>query len=165
MNAPSRQGAGTAVSGESAKKFSAFGGGSLLNYPLGTSFIAIFGLLAALLSIYVTIVLWSNEDHRSQIVDATARQYTAFLNAEVHQLNHRLRNVARSPEVIEALESDNTALIQVLERRWQSVLDYALRVKLVPKGDAHPDLTGDPPINFAALDMIKRAESKEVVLP
>lgn len=165
MNAPSRQGAGTALSGETAKKSSAFGRGSLLNYPLGTSFIAIFGLVAALLLIYVTIVLWSNEDHRSQIVDATARQYTAFLNAEVHQLNHRLRNVARSPEVIEALESNNTALIQVLERRWQSVLDYALRVKLVPKGDALPDLTGDPPINFAALDMIKRAESKHVVLP
>ena len=165
MNAPSRQGVGSALSGETAKRSSVFGSGSLLSYPLGTSFIAIVGLLAAIVLIYVTIVLWSNEDHRRQIVDATARQYTALLNAEVHQLNHRLRNVARSPEVIEALESNNTALIQVLERRWQSVLDYALRVELIPKGTAEPDLTGDPPINFAALDMIKRAESKDVVLP
>ncbi|MEE9254310.1 MAG: phosphomannomutase/phosphoglucomutase [Pseudomonadales bacterium] len=136
-----------------------------MSYPLATSFIAIVGLLAALVLIYVTIILWNNEDHRASIIDVTARQYTAFLNAEVLQLSHRLRTVARSPEVIEALESNNTALIQVLERRWQSVLDYALRVELVPKGRAEPDLTGDPPINFAALDMIKRAEAKEVVLP
>ena len=165
MNAPSKQGARKARSGVAPRKSSVFGSGSLLSYPLGTSFIAIVGLGAALVMIYVTIILKSNEAHRTRIIDATARQFTAFLNAEVLQLSHRLRTVARSPEVIEALESNNTALIQVLEQRWQAVLDSALRVKLVPKGRAEPDLEGDPPINFAALDMIKRAEAKEVVLP
>lgn len=165
MNAPSTRGARTALSGEVTRKSSLFGSGSLLSYPLATSFIAVVGLLAALTLIYVTIILRSNEAHRTRLVDATARQYTAFLNAEVMRLNHTLHTVARSPEIIEALESDNTALIQVLERRWQSVLDYALRVELVPKGRAAADLTGNPPINFAALDMIKRAETKGVVLP
>jgi phosphomannomutase/phosphoglucomutase len=165
VNAPSKQRAGPALSGDPPKRSSAFGRGSLLAYPLGTGLIAIAGVLGALFMIYVSVILWGNDHHRARIVDSTVRQYAALLNAEVLQLTQRMRAVAGSSDVIEALESSNAASIQALERRWRSALQHALRVELIPKGEAQPDLAGSPPINFAALDMIKRAEANESVLP
>jgi phosphomannomutase/phosphoglucomutase len=73
--------------------------------------------------------------------------------------------LATAPSTAAALESFDKQRIKAHGERLTREMADAERIELVPLGEAKVDLTGDTPISFAALDVIRRAETAPYVGP
>ncbi len=118
---------------------------------------ALAGLLAA------AAVLWfglqsQQREQQQQVAMAWGQSQASALDQALRQLAADTQTAAASPVVLEALASADGEQIAAAERslRYPSgVVD----VHLNPRAKARPDSTRPGPMNFAALDLLQRAEA------
>ena len=89
----------------------------------------------------------------------------AFFNVRLAALQRELSDAASAKETIATLATYDPATIAAQNQRLVHLISTAERVDIIPKGKAEVDLSAKVPISFAALDVIKRAETQEYVGP
>ena len=128
-------------------------------------------LVAAVGTLCTTGLLWwqlvesANEDHRQQQIELLSRSYAGYFNGQITELKTRLNALANAKETVDALISNDPALIDSIGKQLTDQHGYARRIEIIPKGKAEIDNTGVVPISFAALDLILRAETEPFVGP
>ncbi len=137
----------------------------LWTYPLIAIGASSVGLIVAFVLVWFALANPANERHEGQLRAAHAQMFAAYFNVRFAALRRQLDTVATAPEVINALNSFDAAVIQASGERLTKLVPNALRVDVIPKGKAAVDLSSATPISFAALDVIKRAETQEFVGP
>ncbi|HTK97459.1 MAG TPA: phosphomannomutase/phosphoglucomutase [Pseudomonadales bacterium] len=137
----------------------------LWSYPLLAIGIALGGVVAATLLVWSTIVRPANTNHRLQTQAIQAQSYANFFNARLAALQRELSDAASAKDTIDALATYDPATITAQNQRLTHLISTAERVDVIPKGKAEVDLSANVPISFAALDVIKRAETQEYVGP
>ncbi len=120
--------------------------------------------MAALL-VWSTIIRPANADHRQQTQAIQAQSFANFFNVRLAALQRELSDAASAKETIAALATYDPATIAAQNQRLAHLISTAERVDIIPKGKAEVDLSAKVPISFAALDVIKRAETQEYVGP
>ena len=80
-------------------------------------------------------------------------------------MQRELSDAASAKETISALATYDATTIAAQSQRLTPLVSAAERVDIIPKGKAEVDLSAKVPISFAALDVIKRAETQEYVGP
>jgi phosphomannomutase/phosphoglucomutase len=137
----------------------------LWSYALVAIGLAIGGVIVAALLVWSTIVRPANESHREQMQALQAQGFANYFNVRLAALQHELTDAAAAQDTLGALKSYDVATIAAQNQRLAQLVSAAERVDIIPKGKAEVDLNAKTPISFAALDVIKRAETQEYVGP
>jgi len=122
------------------------------------------GLLAALLGIGAGgALLWfanssGSQARQAELTQAIGSNQAAAVQQALKQLQADSLAAARNPELLQALQSGDNLQVSEVERRlgyWDGVIDAHLN----RRGEAVQNTTRAAPMNFAGLDMLRRAES------
>jgi len=128
------------------------------------------GLLATLVSLALACgLLWfaqlnSAQQVQQQLSQAWGGGQAAALQQALQQLVADTGAAARNPQLLEALQSQDLGQVRAAERNlsyWHGVVDAHLNAR----GQAVQDMSRSAPMNFAALDMLRRVENGQTAAP
>lgn len=129
------------------------------------------GLAAAVIGIALGgALLWfgplnsANQQQLQQLSQAWGGGQAAVLQKALQQLSADTQAAARNPQLLQALQSQDIAQVRAVERNltyWHGVVDAHLNAR----GQAVQDMGRSAPMNFAALDMLRRAENGQTPAP
>ena len=129
------------------------------------------GVLAALGGIILAgALLWfgplnsAYQQHLQQLSQAWGGGQATVLQKALQQLSADTQAAARNPQLLQALQSQDINQIRSAERNltyWHGVVDAHLNAR----AQAVQDMNRSAPMNFAALDMLRRAESGQTPAP
>jgi len=94
-----------------------------------------------------------------------AQDYAHLFNGRIADLRGLVGAMATSKATIDALTSYDRSVQASTAKQLAAQHPYISRVEIIEKGKAAVDLSAEVPISFAALDLIRRAESREFVGP
>ena len=100
----------------------------------------------------------ANQVHLQQLSQAWGGSQATVMQKALQQLSADTQAAARNPQLLLALQSQDTAQIRAAERNltyWHNVVDAHLNAR----GQAIQDMSRSAPMNFAALDMLRRVEN------
>lgn len=123
------------------------------------------GLLVAFGLVWWSLVFQPSQISRDLERDREVAKYTEFFNSRITDLRTTVGALATSPATIEAMSSYNIERQQQASAAMTAQHPYVRRVSIIGKGQAEVDLNAEVPISFAALDLIRRAETREFVGP
>lgn len=136
-----------------------------LGIALPTSVIATLGLLVALAIVWWQVIIQPSASSELLKREEILNQYTQLVNGRVAALRAQVNAMAQAPQTREAMN----AIDPEARLRFGALLvdqhPHILRVDLIESGAAAVDLNAEIPISFAALDLIRRAETREFVGP
>ncbi len=127
-------------------------------------------VLAALAGLLVAgLLLWfslSGRDQlqQQQLIDAWGNNQASAVQQALQQLQADTQAAAANPALLVALQTADKSIIGAAERsqqHWQGVVD----VHLNATGRASLDVGRNGPMNFAALDLLRRLESGQAPAP
>ncbi|TBU74312.1 phosphomannomutase/phosphoglucomutase [Pseudomonas daroniae] len=119
---------------------------------------ATLGVVLAGALLWVTAVTPAQQRQQEQLTQAWGKSQAASLQQALKQLSADTLVAARNPELSRALQSGDEQQLRNAEqalRYWNGVVDAQLNLT----GQAVPDSSRTAPMNFAALDMLRRLES------
>ncbi|WP_424484115.1 phosphomannomutase/phosphoglucomutase [Pseudomonas sp.] len=129
------------------------------------------GLLPAVIGIVLAgALLWfgplntANQQQMQQLSQAWGGGQATVLQKALEQLAADTQAAARNPQLLQALQSQDINQIRAAERNlsyWHAVVDAHLN----PRGQAVQDMGRSAPMNFAALDMLRRVENGQAAAP
>lgn len=122
------------------------------------------GVAAGSALLWLTLVDSGEKAQRAQLAQAWADSQGASLRQALGQLVADTTAAARNPALADALNSGDPSRVQVAERGlgyWNAVVDAHLNLP----GQAQQNSQRAAPMNFAALDMLRRAESGQKPAP
>ena len=151
--------------------------GSLARFNFGAMGLALLGIAICVGLLFLQVTQGANSAHNDGAAKQQAQAIAALLDSRYRDMQAVLAQHTASQEVIVALSAresaresgresaENLDARNALAERIKNAIPFAARVDLVPRGGAKVDLSADVPINFAALDLLRRAESGEFVGP
>lgn len=142
--------------------------GSLARFQVLAIISALLGILICAALLYLQVVQGANNKHNDASARQQAKAIAALIDSRYNDMRATLAQQASSSVVVNAMGNRSEAAKAervAAAARVASSIPMALRVDLIPSGDAKVDLAASVPINFAALDLIRRAESAEFVGP
>ncbi|MGG5871425.1 phosphomannomutase/phosphoglucomutase [Pseudomonas peli] len=129
------------------------------------------GVLAAVVGIILAgALLWfgplnsAHQQQLQQLSQAWGGGQATVLQKALQQLSADTQAAARNPQLLQALQSQDINQIRAAERNlsyWHAVVD----VHLNARAQAVQDMGRSAPMNFAALDMLRRAENGQTPAP
>jgi phosphomannomutase/phosphoglucomutase len=134
--------------------------GALLVIGLGVA-----GLAVSAGVLFHQLIQSTNAEHRAALAGAHAERYARLLNARIAELRTQLTTAASAEATVAALASYDAERLQRAGAELTALLPYADRVEIIPEGTAEVDLSAAVPISFAALSVIRRAETEPFVGP
>jgi len=137
----------------------------LWRYPLLAIAISATGLVVACVLVWIAAIAPANARHIEQLRAAQLEMYASYFNGRTAAIRREIETIASAVDTKAAFSTYDAQARADAGRRLTSLVSSALRVELIPLGKAAVDLSADPPISFAALDVIKRAETQEFVGP
>ena len=137
----------------------------LWNHALIAIGFAIVGIICATALIWWQLVASSNADHATQTSAALNSSFVGYANGRIRTLQQQVNALASAPQTVDALISYDDVLMEEVNARLMQQTAFARRVAIIPKGRARVELNAEIPISFAALDLIKRAETHAFVGP
>ncbi|HDZ55573.1 MAG TPA: phosphomannomutase/phosphoglucomutase [Pseudomonas xinjiangensis] len=137
------------------KKSSAASTSSTLPGTLVPLLLALAGLAAAAALVWFTLFSHSNQRYQQDMAQAYAGQQLAALNRTLEKLDADLTAAAANPQIQVALRQGGSPTLQRL-MRYMYADNLAIYTHLI--GQAKSLESGEAPLSFAAIDMIRRAE-------
>ncbi|ARU90400.1 phosphomannomutase [Pseudomonas sp. M30-35] len=123
------------------------------------------GLLAALVGLVLAgCVLWfgmlgsAQQQQHQALSKAWGESQATALQQALKQLAADTQTAAQNPALIAALQSDDIGQIRATERSlkyWNGIVDAQINLR----GQATQDMGRTAPMNFAALDLLRRVEN------
>ncbi|MEM9621763.1 MAG: phosphomannomutase/phosphoglucomutase [Pseudomonadota bacterium] len=143
----------------------ASGGAGFLVHVGLTAILAGVGLLVSFALVWWQVIEMPGQAAKDMEKQKLLSQYTQFMNGRIGELRNVVGAIATSPAVMTALTTNNPSERAQLAEQVASQAPYIERVEIFAKGEAEVDLNSPVPISFAALDLIRRAETREFVGP
>jgi phosphomannomutase / phosphoglucomutase len=129
------------------------------------------GALATVIGILLGgALLWfgplnsANQQQLQQLSQAWGGGQATVLQQALQQLSADTQAAARNPQLLQAVQSQDINQIRAAERNltyWNGVVDAHLNAR----NQAVQDMGRSAPMNFAALDMLRRAENGQTPAP
>jgi len=126
-------------------------------------------IIIAVVSLFMTAVAGSGVYYLSQIAISKAKNEATYgqikgatqsISTRVSVLTKTLQNVAKSPELLAALQRSDYEYAKMLVQRMGSYFPSAMAVRLLLPSDTTPDSTLVPHLGYADLDMVQETFRK-----
>lgn len=105
---------------------------------------------------------------RERQAELTEQQTSTHVNAiqrYLAKVTQQFEQARAYPDLVARLADSNAEQITARQQSLREYFDQPLAVRLIPAGTAQLDREGIAPIRFAELDLIRRAERRELTLP
>ena len=128
------------------------------------------GLLPGLLGLAAaSALLWvayqtSQREHASELAQAWGQSQASAVEQALRQLADDVRSTASDPQLLDALRSEQPDQLRTTEREL-SYRDGVVDAHLSLRGQARQNAERPGPLNFAALDLLQRAENGQPPMP
>lgn len=128
-------------------------------------------LVAMLLNAAVAYFLYGSmvaDVEKQRLITLTeqeTRTRTQSMEAYLQKIQQQLQQEIARPELLPAFAAVDRDALTVLERSIGQRFYQALKVRLIPLGTAQQERDSATPIRFAEMDLIRRAERDQEVLP
>jgi phosphomannomutase/phosphoglucomutase len=132
----------------------------LIAIGLGT-----LGLVTAFGLVWWQILVQPQQAQFDQVKQQMLQYYSGYFNGRVNDLRAQVGAMTTAPATAATLATFDEAAIRATADRLRQENPYILRVDLIQKGEAQVDMNAEIPISFAALDLMRRAETREFVGP
>ena len=143
-----------------------FGAHKLTSGHLLVAVSLLLGVLLAAIATQLLVIAPADERHRTALAETRAAHAAGRIDQAAAELRAAVARAAASPLAVDALaRSGDTEALAVAERRLAALLPSTERVRLNPLGRAELALSETPPLTFAGLDQIRRAEAGGAVGP
>ncbi len=140
-------------------------GDGAIGLALFASVLATLGLVVTFALAWYLIILLPNDSDEALKREEVLNQYTQLLNGRIAELRTQVGTMAQSPQTLEAMTNPDGEA----RARYGDLLanqhPFILRVDLIERAGAEVDLNSEVPISFAALDLIRRAETQGFIGP
>ncbi len=127
--------------------------------------IATIGLIVAFALVWWQVILEPAQGQREAQRERQLDFYAEFFDGRVNDLRQVVGAMATASATVEALASYDSGRHAELSALLASQHPYIRRVDIIEKGAAAVDLNAAVPISFAALNLIRRAETRPFVGP
>ena len=101
----------------------------------------------------------SAEQAESEAKDTMARQIAAEVQKSLTNTSKQLSELAKSPQLVELFENSDDEALQAAALTEQQQFNKALKLRFFKPGAYELDSTSVPPLSFASLQMLKKAET------
>jgi phosphomannomutase/phosphoglucomutase len=123
------------------------------------------GLVVAFGLVWWQIMVQPQQAQLDQVKQQMLQQYSGYFNGRISDLRSHVNAMAQAPATAAALLTYDAQVLRNAGDRLAQENPNILRVDVIEKGKAQVDLNAEVPISFAALDLIRRAETREFVGP
>lgn len=136
-----------------------------------TSAVALCLLFGLVVNIVVGLVAWQKfvVQERQRQMEAFAEHNARLAAANVANYMHgayeRLAFFTKSSSLATALTYPDSVGLLEIDRALRNSFPHAQAIRIFPAGEAKVDLDGDPPLRFAEVEIIQKAERREKVIP
>lgn len=131
-----------------------------LSILLGLAINAVAGLVA-----WQKYVVQERQRQMEAFAEHNARLAAANVANYMHGAYERLAFFTKSSSLATALTySDSVGLLEI-DKALRNSFPRAQAIRIFRVGEAKVDLDGDPPLRFAEVEIIKKAEQREKVIP
>ncbi len=137
----------------------------LLPHAMLAGGLALVGVIIAFAVVAWSLGIQPGERQREAVIDANHQALVALFDGRIRDLSNQLQRMASARDTVQALLSEDAELIRSSEARLLSHMAGARRMALFRKGFAEVDLSAEVPITFAALEVIRAAESSPFAGP
>ena len=127
--------------------------------------IASLGLLVAFALVWWQVIAQPIQSLRDIEREKNLTQYSQYFNGRIDEMRKLVNALATSPAVIQSFSHSDVTQRHTLAVQLASQHPYVERVEIIEKDQAQVDLNSSVPISFAALDLIRRAQTQEFVGP
>lgn len=139
--------------------------GGVQGYSIIAIAITLLGLLICGALLYWQLISNGNQKHAAELAERETQSLVTLVNSRIGELREQVQQLASSTDVVDALINNDPARLAIVADRIAALVPSARRVDLIASGEAKVDLTAETPLSFAALDLIRRAETTEIVGP
>ena len=140
-------------------------GGGIWSHTILSFSVAAVGVLVAFALVWWQALLQPAQSIAEQEKQKILGQYAQYFNGRIDEMRKQVNAIATSAAVTESLNNFDSERRTELSLQIASQHPYIERVDIIERGQAEVDLNSAVPISFAALDLIRRAESREFVGP
>lgn len=127
--------------------------------------VGIVGLVAAFAVLWWQVIAQPLAEKEQLEEQRLLKEYVNVLNSRVADLRATVGAMATAPATAAALVSLQPSDREQMQQNLTDQTAHVVRVAIIEKGKAEVDLNAEVPISFAALDLIRRAETREFVGP
>ena len=99
-------------------------------------------------------------DSEKQELELAARDLAKSVSAAVSKTGKKVRGAVDQDELVKLLAAGDSAQLSAYEKKLAGSVDGVISVKVLPSGYDRIDRSVSPPIGYAVLDMIKKAEEE-----
>jgi phosphomannomutase/phosphoglucomutase len=124
----------------------------------------VLGLLAGAALLWYALFYTAQAQQQAELSRAWGESQAAALQQAIKHLSAEAIEAARNPQLISALQSQDKEQIASAERNL-TYGDGIVDAQINARGQAVQDSNRAAPMNFAALDMLRRAESGQIPPP
>jgi len=139
--------------------------GSMARFSLGAMLLALLGIVLCAGLLFLQVTQGANTAHNESAANQQAQAIAALLDTRYEDMRAALAQHTTTAAVAAAFANENPEILSRVADQIRSTIPFAARVDLIREGSAKVDLSASVPINFAALDLIRRAESNDFVGP
>ncbi len=147
------------------KKSSQSARNAIWNHALIAIGVAVVGVVAMCGLVWWQLVVTTNQSNLERQMNLLNQAYVGHLNGQIQEIRTRTDALAKAPETIEAIVSNDKERISALSRRLTREQGYAERIEVFLRGEAEVDNRGSNAISYAAVNLIERAEKAPFVGP
>jgi phosphomannomutase/phosphoglucomutase len=125
---------------------------------------ALVGLVAAAAVLWFALLTSAQTQTQNELSHAWGGSQAAAMQQALRQLSADTEAAARNPQLLQALQSQNADAVAAAERDlgyWDGVVDAYINLP----GQATQNTTRAAPMNFAALDLLRRVEGGQTPAP
>lgn len=137
----------------------------VLGLALTAGVVAVLGLLIALALVWWQVIVQPNTSAELLKREQILSQYTQLINGRVAELHAQVGAMAQASQTRDAMNALDPQVRKLFGELLVNQHPHIRRVDLIESGAAAVDLNAEVPISFAALDLIRRAETREFVGP
>ncbi len=130
---------------------------------------SIFGsaitVIACAGALYYLLAIQAAQQNNEIVGKSIAKSYSEYISQQLFVLNTSLETFSQQPKLTDAITAKDTKELSKILREAKKVLPFIANIHIYPKGKAKKDASSTPPVSFAQLDMIRRAEKNKSPAP
>lgn len=125
--------------------------------------VAVNALIAYLL--HGVMVEDVQRQRQAELTEQQTRQHADAVQRYLAKVTQQFEQAIAYPDLVTRLTDNNAEQIAARQQSLREYFEHPLAVRLIPAGTAQLDRESAAPIRFAELDLIRRAERREMTLP
>lgn len=126
---------------------------------------SIISVVACGASLYFLLGIQASQQNSEIVGENIGKTYSEYLSQQLFVLESTLDLLASQREVIENTAAKETKALTSIAHNAKQSIPFVANIHIYPKGKAKKDPSSTPPVSFAQLDMVRRAEKGKQPTP